>query len=350
MKKLRILALTLFLFLLPLATATADGGFTPQNLWAVVSHLPQDSPRVNLRSGPSEDADSLAKLYSGTYVWVIREAESGWAEVEVGARPAQVLRGYVNMGYLDYAMEAIQPHAPLLTVANASGEGVMLRTAMQTDAATSLGLLPNGAQVTVLAVLPGDWYFVHAGGITGYVTKLGFQEDLGGYDQPESGSPSAVQGWNGPTGDYPTAPWPFVINEYVGAVNNPNPADRLHLRAAPDENAPSLGKYYNGVRFIINANSDDPWARVSIGGLEGYVDRQYITVEGVEAVASAMPVVMVKAPGSEGVELRQGPAKDAPMLDVCTNGAQVILMGFTDDWAHVIVGEQTGFLPVDCLR
>lgn len=62
--------------------------------------------------------------------------------------------------------------------------------------------------------------------------------------------------------------------------------------------------YYNGVRFTINANNDSQWVRVSIGGMEGYMDRRYITIEGLEAVASAMPVVTVKAPGSEGTELR----------------------------------------------
>ena len=349
MRTIRFLALSILLLFLSLTAAMADGGFTPQNLWAVVSHLPEDSPRVNLRSGPSEDAASLAKLYSGTYVWVIREVESGWVEVEVGTKPAQALHGYMNMGYLDFAMETVQPYAPMLTVANDGGEGIILRTAMQMEDAASLGLLPNGTQVSVLAVLPGDWYFVQTGGITGYVAKLGFYEDLGGYEQPENNTVSA-ETWNGPSGAYQTAPWPVAIHEYAGVVNNPDPLDRLNLRIAPDENAPSLGRYYNGVRFIINANKDDQWARVSIGGLEGYVNRKYITVEEMDAVPSAMPVVTVKGPGSEGVELRQQPSATADMLDVCTDGTQVILMGFTKEWAHVIVGEQIGFLPVDSLR
>ena len=29
-------------------------------------------------------------------------------------------------------------------------------------------------------------------------------------------------------------------------VNNPNPADRLHLRVSPERGATSLGKFYNG--------------------------------------------------------------------------------------------------------
>ena len=352
MKTLRILALTLLMFLLPLATASADGGFTPNNIWVAVSHLPQDSPRVNLRSAPSENAPSIAKIYSGTYVWVHREAESGWAEVEVGSTYCKPLQGFIRMEYLDFARERVQLRMPTLTVANTNGgDGIMLRSSPTTESWSALGLLPNGAQVTVLAVLPGDWYFVQAGGITGYVAKLGFQEDLGGYPQPESSNIASTEAWNGPASPYVTALWPLAIPDYVGVVNNPNTADRLHLRSAPDENALSLGKYYNGVRFVINGNNDGQWIRVSIGGLEGYVDVRYITVEGFKEVPSAMPVVMVKDPGSsEGVELRQQPSAASEVLDVCMNGAEVILMGFTDDWAHVIVGEQTGFLPVDSLR
>lgn len=352
MKTLRILALTFLLFLLPLATATADGGFTPNNIWVAVSNLPEDSPRVNLRSAPSEDASSIAKIYSGTYVWAHREVESGWAEVEVGSTYCKPLQGFIRMEYLDFARERVQLRMPTLTVANTTGgDGIMLRSSPTMESWSVLGLLPNGAQVTVLAVLPGDWYFVQAGGITGYVAKLGFQEELGGYDQPESGDTASAEAWNGPANPCVIALWPFAIPDDVGVVNNPNPADRLHLRSAPDENAPSLGKYYNGVRFVINGNSDGQWIRVSIGGLEGYVDGRYITVEGFETVPSAMPVVMVKDPAtSEGVELRKLPSTTSEVLDVCMNGAEVILMGFTDDWAHVIVGEQTGFLPVDSLR
>lgn len=359
MKYFCALFLAMILFLLPLAAATADatadGGFTPENTWAVVSNLTDAAQRLNLRTSPSESADSIAKLYSGCYVWVIREVESGWVEVEVGTRPAAPLHGYVNMSFLDFAMDTLHPQMPVLTVSNTvGGTGVTLRTATMVDPATSLGVLPNGTQVTVLAVLPGDWYFVQAGGITGYAAKLGFREDLGGYGQVNAaGSLPMEQAsvWDGPAGIYPTTPWPLPIDEYAGVIDSPNLGQRVHLRSAPDKNAPSLGKYYNGVRLIINGNSTDEWVAVSIGGLEGYVQGKDITIEGLETVASAMPAVMVKDHGStEGVALRQQPSATSEMLDVCMNGAEVILMGYTNEWAHVIANGQTGFLPVANLR
>ena len=51
-------------------------------------------------------------------------------------------------------------------------------------------------------------------------------------------------------------------------VNNPNPADRLHLRVKPQKGASSLGKFYNGTPvYVIDRQKD--WSFVQIGRLEG---------------------------------------------------------------------------------
>lgn len=59
------------------------------------------------------------------------------------------------------------------------------------------------------------------------------------------------------------------------AVNNPNPADRLHLRVKPEKGAKSLGKYYNGTPVRVLQKKGD-WTRVSIGGTEGWMMTQYL--------------------------------------------------------------------------
>lgn len=50
----------------------------------------------------------------------------------------------------------------------------------------------------------------------------------------------------------------------TAVVNNPDPADRLHLRAAPSSSAVSLGKYYNGVEVAVQSVSGG-WALVKVG-------------------------------------------------------------------------------------
>lgn len=59
------------------------------------------------------------------------------------------------------------------------------------------------------------------------------------------------------------------------AVNNPNPADRLHLRAKPDKGAGSLGKYYNGTPVEV-LDKGDTWTQVHVGGVIGWMKTEYL--------------------------------------------------------------------------
>lgn len=48
-------------------------------------------------------------------------------------------------------------------------------------------------------------------------------------------------------------------------INNPDPADRLHLRSYPSTQAPSLGKYYNGAPITALEDNGKGWVRVRVG-------------------------------------------------------------------------------------
>lgn len=76
-------------------------------------------------------------------------------------------------------------------------------------------------------------------------------------------------------------------------VNNPNPADRLHLRTAPDKAAASLGRFYNGMPVKVLAEKGD-WCQVQIGtGLTGWMMKKYLAFGAdMAAVKSAFPVLM----------------------------------------------------------
>ncbi|NLM87028.1 MAG: SH3 domain-containing protein [Clostridiales bacterium] len=61
----------------------------------------------------------------------------------------------------------------------------------------------------------------------------------------------------------------------LAVVSNPNPSDRLHLRAKPDREADSLGKFYSGTPVVIQSIQGD-WAYVRIGRLDGYMMRKFL--------------------------------------------------------------------------
>ena len=58
-------------------------------------------------------------------------------------------------------------------------------------------------------------------------------------------------------------------------VNNPNPADRLHLREKADRDSRSLGKYYNGTPVEV-LEKGKTWTRVRIQGINGWMMTQYL--------------------------------------------------------------------------
>lgn len=58
-------------------------------------------------------------------------------------------------------------------------------------------------------------------------------------------------------------------------VNNPNPADRLHLRTKARRDSSSKGKYYNRTPvYVIKRGAE--WSYVDVGGIEGYMMTEYL--------------------------------------------------------------------------
>ncbi len=171
-------ALTLLIALCPAALAQA--GFSPR--LAVVSGTdPTSVDRLTLRLTPYDASPSVARLYVGTYVRVV--GYSGvWAEVEVGGGDTTMLHGYVPRRCLDETLQTVCQMTPTLKVNNKTGgEGIILR-AEASKISRALGLFPNGSSMTVLAMMPEGWYFVQAGGLTGYAAEYGFDNALGTYD------------------------------------------------------------------------------------------------------------------------------------------------------------------------
>lgn len=71
---------------------------------------------------------------------------------------------------------------------------------------------------------------------------------------------------------------PFVDRSEWAVVNNPDPADRLHLRTEPKRDAQSLGKFYNRTPVKVLQTKGD-WCKVQIGAdgyLIGWMMKKYL--------------------------------------------------------------------------
>ncbi|MCL1964853.1 MAG: SH3 domain-containing protein, partial [Firmicutes bacterium] len=137
----------------------------------------------------------------------------------------------------------------------------------------------------------------------------------------------------------------------LAVVNNPNPADRLNLRAAPSRNAVSLGKYYTGVIVVVIDDRNPTWWKVKLesSGLTGYMDSAYLTICGdqgrrdeavIARVGSAMPKAVVGGQRpQDGLHLRDKPSEKGNSYGKFYNGTAVEILGLTADgvWYHVYV-------------
>jgi len=138
-------------------------------------------------------------------------------------------------------------------------------------------------------------------------------------------------------------------------VNNPNPADRLHLRVKPDRGAESLGKFYNRtpVRVLEYGKT---WTKVRIGseldGLTGYMMTQFLVFDEGEkaALACAFPQKhLIKDYLETGVAMYQEPSRRAEAFQRFENRHSDFIIGVVgDDWYVVMRSDgAVGYVPQD---
>lgn len=335
MKKL--FALLTVLSLLFASCALADEGSAP--VYASVNNS-ASSARLNLRSAPDQNASSLGQFYNGTFVQILANFNDTWAEVQVGNSQGYMMRAYLQT---DLYTSAVKSTAPVMTVTSASA---MLRSTPSNTEGTSLGLFAKGTTVMVLGTL-SNWYYVQLGGMTGYIASSALKSSA------VSSSGSSNSNWNdGPVGAHAASDWTLNYSVSVATVKNPDAADRLHLRKEATTKASSLGKYYNGVRVILLGDTSGEFTHVGIGmengyRLEGYMKTEFLDLT--NTTKSSMPEITVKI--SKGsAPLYQSRSTESPVLGQYENGVKAALMGFSGNWAHILVDGKIGFMQIKYLK
>ena len=131
-------------------------------------------------------------------------------------------------------------------------------------------------------------------------------------------------------------------------VSNPNPEDRLHLRATPDQDAVSYGKYYNRTPVRIREYGST-WCAVTVCGLDGYMMTKYLAFgEDMDAVDSAWPQ-LTRREELDAVRLYESPRAASKYIMHPLSG--VCIMGVAGDYYHVWLPdtEEYGYVHMDNL-
>ena len=354
----RILALLLALIMaLSSLPAMADGAEDDTAIWAVVRSYTAQPQRIRMYTDADMQSDVVAEVYSGVFVRLLEE-EGSFVKVFFGLDEENGLTGYIPAANIDRTHGFVTAQTPVLTVRNtAGGTGITLRSAPVNHADNAYGVLPNGAQVLLLAVVPDQsWYYVQYGGITAFAARYGFSWYNGSASAETEQQPDAddedktEHAFYGPSGNYVTGDWSYMTPDNVAVVNNPKQAERLHLREGPSYSSQSLGRYYNGTRVEVLDKSNAEWTKVRIGILEGYMRTEYLDFEYPFPI-SGMPIMEIYNPGVlANMKLRLEPDMNAAYDGVYKNGTKVLMIGFAPGWAHVIVDGKMGFMRTEFLK
>ncbi|MBE5798822.1 MAG: SH3 domain-containing protein [Clostridiales bacterium] len=170
---------------------------------------------------------------------------------------------------------------------------------------------------------------------------------------------------------YGSSPWGTLINQHMmlaptyeemyaqldqnayALVNNPNPADRLHLRAEPDKGAYSYGKFYNRTPVLV-LERGDTWTKVQIGrgknAITGYMMTQYLAFDESEKaqLACAFPQMQLReAYWERGALMLAAPNRNADSCGMFESNPNDFIIGVSgDDWYIVLRADGTvGYVP-----
>ena len=127
---------------------------------------------------------------------------------------------------------------------------------------------------------------------------------------------------------------------------SPDYNDRVHLRAAPREDAVSLGKYYNGTPIRV-LDRGETWTHVSIFGVEGYMMTKYLAFG--DDTPLADNGLYRQRLNEESAEIYEWPDRSTAHTTIRAKRGVMILAVVGDDWYHVwdIREDKAGYLPVE---
>ena len=312
---LAILCVLVLLALLLPATGLAGDPYVT----AVVNN-PNPADRLNLRTAPRTNAPSLGRYYNGTSVTLIDNEANGWVRVYIGGEVGGA-EGYMQTQYLAFGDDRakVKSAAPLYKATSSGWELYNFPRADQ-NAYRMFGLEKF---VEVMGVAD-NWWHVRVREHTGYIRANPHMEKAAG-------------------------PLPIAF----AAVNNPNPADRLHLRTESRASAASLGKYYNGVQVEVLEYLANDWVKVRIGDTMGYMLGTFLAFgDDRHGVNLATPVMTISNPNpADRLNLRKTPSDKSESLGKYANGTTVEVLGIGIGWMHVRLGEnEIGYMMAKFLK
>lgn len=149
-----------------------------------------------------------------------------------------------------------------------------------------------------------------------------------------------------------TTAYAQMIQHHYAIVSTSDPAKPVPLYAEADPSAAIRYSYYHGTLVkLLNQEQQDMW-EVSIAGVQGFMEPSNLAVMDFAEMATELPVMKIRNKTDSGVlNLRVSPSLQSDIIRQYTNDEEVLLMGVSDEWCHVIgYGSRVGYMKPEYLE
>lgn len=118
----------------------------------------------------------------------------------------------------------------------------------------------------------------------------------------------------------------------------------LNVRALPSLDGKLVGKMPKNSACEVLETTDDGWAHIQSGEVEGYVSMDYL-LTGPDAKVKAMELVRtVAVSNSDGLNVRDGASLDSAVLTQIPKGEELEYLDTVGDWIKVSIDDQEAYI------
>ncbi|UPA31054.1 SH3 domain-containing protein [Terrisporobacter glycolicus] len=261
--------------------------------------------RVNFRTGPSKEYDSMGKIEKGKTVTYLG-SNGSWRKIKYNSKT-----GYVHKNYISSGTSASSSEKYVNTSA-----GLNVRKGPSTSYA-KIATLTNGTKVKVITT-SGDWSKISSGSITGYVSN----------QYLSSKAPSSDNDSNETS-----------ITKYVDASVG------LNVRKGAGTSYSVITTLSHGTKVTVKSTSNG-WSKITSGSVTGYVSSAYLSSHkpstGNDSNNETSTTKYVDS--KPGLNVRRGAGTSYSVITTLNHGTKVTVKSTNNGWSKITSGSVTGYV------
>lgn len=130
--------------------------------------------------------------------------------------------------------------------------------------------------------------------------------------------------------------------------------NNLNVRSGPGTEYERIGQVNQGEQYEIIEENDE-WVKIQLDGLEGWVTREYISIQGSNQTENGTQEEMMKEQTEsptlstvtihqEGIHIREGASTDYDIVAFTEKGQVFDVVSETENWLEISDGDVTGFI------